>query len=206
MDNKITKFTDLELRILALYLSDYNLGIHVREISRLLKKNHRTISLALKKLDNKSIMIYKNIGKSKQYFLNFNNILTKEYIKNAESFKFISFIEKNFTIKKLLNELYPHIKFTPIAVFGSYAKREENKESDLDILIINKDREILLNKIKEFSKLYKIKIHIQKFTQKQFEQGIKEKDNLIIEIMHNHIILNNIDFFVDVFWRHYHAK
>lgn len=204
MDNKITKFTDIELRILTLYLPDYNLSIHVREISRILKKNHRTISLALKKLEDKGIMIYKNVGRSKQYFLNFNNILTKEYIKNVESFKFISFIEKHFAVKKLLNDLSPNIKFIPIIVFGSYAKEEENKESDLDILIINEKK--ISDKIKEFSKLYNLKVYIHKFTQKQFENGIKEKDNLVIEIMHNHIILNNIDFFVDIFWRHYHAK
>ena len=151
-------------------------------------------------------MIYKNVGRSKQYFLNFNNILTKEYIRNAESFKFISFIEKHFIIKKLLNNIHSYMNNVPVIIFGGYAKNEESRESDLDVLIIYKNEKNILDKIKEFSKLYNLKIHIQKFTQKQFEQGIKEKDNLVIEIMHNHIILNNVDFFVDIFWRHYHAK
>ncbi len=203
MDKKVSTI-GTELEVLKLYSGDYNLKLHVREIARLLKVNHRTASIALKRLEYKSIMKHQNVGKSKQYFLNIDNFLTKDYIKNAELVKLMRFLEIHFTLKKLLGELRTVMKDTPIILFGSYAKGKETKESDIDILLIKtKEEKQITKKINDFSKLYKINIQMQKSSHKDFEDGIKEKDNLIIEIIKGHIILNNVEFFVDILWRYY---
>jgi len=209
MDKKISNMTfgGIELKILGLYLSDYTAKFHVREISRILDANHRTISLALKALENKGVMKHEIAGKNKQYFLNLDNFLTKEYIRNAESAKKIKLLDKYFVIKKLLAELSEDLKGTPMILFGSYSKGEETKDSDVDILILKDGKEQKIeNIIKEFAKRHNIEIQLQKMTGNQFESGIRERDNLIVEIVNNHIILNGSEFFVDMLWRYFHER
>ena len=209
MDKKISNviFGGIELEILGLYLSDYAAKFHVREISRILDANHRTISLALKALENKGVMKHEIAGKNKQYFLILDNFLTKEYIRNAESAKKIKLLDKYFVIKKLLAELSEDLKGTPMILFGSYSKGEEAKDSDVDILILKDGKEQKIeNIIKEFAKRHNIEIQLQKMTGNQFESGIRERDNLIVEIVNNHIILNGSEFFVDMLWRNFHER
>ena len=209
MDKKISNMTfgGIELKILGLYLSDYTAKFHVREISRILDANHRTISLALKALENKGVMKHEIAGKNKQYFLNLDNFLTKEYIRNAESAKKIKLLDKYFVIKKLLAELSEDLKGTPMILFGSYSKGEETKDSDVDILILKDGKEQKIeNIIKEFAKRHNIEIQLQKMTGNQFESGIRKRDNLIVEIVNNHIILNGSEFFVDMLWRYFHER
>ena len=196
----------IELRILSLYTSDYSTKLHVRESSRILKTNHRTISLALQKLEKNRIMDSTVIGKSRQYHLNLKNVITKEFIKTAESYKSINFLNKNFLIKKLMDELSNIVKTTPVFLFGSYAKGTETKESDIDIAIIKDSDELNITKLmKDFAQRHNKNIQIQKFDKEQFESGIK-KNHLIIEIVKNHIILNNNEQFIDILWRHYNDR
>ncbi len=208
MDKKVSKASvDVESKIVNLFTSDYIKKIHVREISRLIFLSHRSVSMALKSLEKKGIMKHETAGRSKLYFLNLENPLAKDYIKNAESANKIKLVEKNFIIKKFLSELEGSLSDIPLILFGSYAKGAQTKESDMDILVIkNGNERELAKKITEFSKLYKIEIQIQKSTKENFELGLKERDNLIIEILKNHIILNNTDFFVDIFWRNFNDK
>ena len=146
-------------------------------------------------------------GKNKQYFLNLDNFLTKEYIRNAESAKKIKLLDKYFVIKKLLAELSEDLKGTPMILFGSYSKGEETKDSDVDILILKDGKEQKIeNIIKEFAKRHNIEIQLQKMTGNQFESGIRKRDNLIVEIVNNHIILNGSEFFVDMLWRYFHER
>lgn len=208
MDKKVSShYGDIKLEIMALYLSDYRIRLHVRGISRLLTANHRTVSLALKKLEDKGVMKHESVGKSKQYFLNLDNLTTKEYLKNAESLNTIKILEKHFIIKKLLTELVSEIKNVPLVLFGSYASGKEKKGSDVDLLVMKygskKEMKGIINKIEGFSSRHNIVMQIQKTTLKQFETGIREKDNLVVEIIRNHVVLNNTEVLVDMLWRHY---
>ncbi len=197
----------LESEIIENYCSDYSKKMHVREIARLMNANHRTVSLALQKLERTKIMKYQLAGKNKIYFLNLDNILTKKFLESVELMKTVKFIERYFIIKKLLAEASKDIRSAPLIVFGSYAKGSEKKESDLDIMIIKgKNETLIIKKLEELSKHYNIKLHIQKTDSENFEKGLRDKDYLIIEIVKNHVILNNAEFFVDVLWRYYHER
>ncbi|HLE07695.1 MAG TPA: nucleotidyltransferase domain-containing protein [archaeon] len=206
MDRKVTKGQELEMRVMKIYISDYAAKIHVREISRMVKASHRTISLILSKFESRGIMKHEDVGRSKQYSLNFENATTKDCIKAAESFWKIRFLEKHFTMKKLIGEISNDLKNTPLILFGSYAKGSETKESDIDILVVKTGEEkIAVKKLSEFAETYKIDIQLQKASAENFEAGVKERDNLVVEIMKSHIILNNADFFVDIFWRNFNG-
>ena len=123
--------------ILSLFRSDYSVKLHIREIARLLKTNHRTILMNLQKLEEANIFHSEIIGKNKLYYLNINNITTREYIRSAEIVKTIAFLEKHFVFKKFIDEVLSKIESFPIIIFGSYAKGQEKKDSDVDVFIFS---------------------------------------------------------------------
>lgn len=207
MDKKVFSGpAEMEWSILGLYLADYSSGLHVRAISRLLAANHRTVSLALKRLESRGVAFHKVTGRNKVFFLNLNNIITKEYIKRAESFKLQKLVERKFTIKKLLEELSMLAKSTPLILFGSYAKEKDTEESDIDLLIIEDENEkSIIKNIQEFVSVYKIEAQIQTSSIQDFEAGLREGDNPIMEIVKDHVILNSSEIFVDILWRHFHG-
>lgn len=194
------------LKIVSLYVADYARKLHVREIARLLQANHRTIGLALQHLEKERVMDAVMVGKNKVCSLNINNITTKDYINMAEAMQKIMLLKKHFFLKKFLTEL-PMLGTEPLILFGSYAKGLEHKESDIDLLLIieHKDSKIAA-KIKELGKTYNKEVHLHRTTKDKFHAGLKEKDPLVVEIVHNHIILNNTDFFVELLWRHTHGR
>jgi predicted nucleotidyltransferase len=207
MDKKVAnKVTATELEIMSQYLSNYTKAFHVRELARILKANHRTISLALQRLEKRRILEHKMVGKSKTYTLVIRNIITKEYINTAESLKTMQLVEKHFIIKKLLTDISMVMKTTPIILFGSYAKGIERKGSDIDIIVIKDGNEKkIVSMIKNFAKTFNKRIHVQTVSKKIFEEDIN-KDHLIIEIVKDHIVLNNISYFTDVMWRYYNER
>jgi len=202
-----TLLSNLELNILSLYMADYGVRLHVREIARLLKANHRTVSLALQRLEKNRVMDSGMVGKSKQYYLKLDASVTKEFIKSAESYKSISILSTNFLIKKLMNELLLTLRTTPVILFGSYAKGTETKESDIDIVIIKDNNEPHITKVlRDFAQRHNKTVQIQNLSKEQFESGVRRKDHLVIEIVKNHIMLNNNEYFIDVLWRYYHER
>ncbi|HLD57360.1 MAG TPA: nucleotidyltransferase domain-containing protein [archaeon] len=205
MDKKVyMEKVPIEMEIIGLYLSNYKTKIHIREIARRINKNHRTVLLAVKRLEFAGIVNHEVVGKSKQYFLNLSNVIAKDYIRNAESIKTRRLLEKHFIFKKLLTEFSQSLMSTPVLLFGSYAKGEETKKSDIDMFIVKGKREKeIVDRASEFFSRHNLKLQVQKSTQEEFEMAITERDNLAVEILKNHIILNNVELFVDIFWRYY---
>ncbi|MCK4428882.1 MAG: nucleotidyltransferase domain-containing protein [Candidatus Aenigmarchaeota archaeon] len=211
MDKKVYKevtFRSIELEILKFYLGDYLEGNYARQIARLLEKNHRTVSLALAGLEEKGILNHKMVGRVKEYYINFESPLTRDYLINAEFLQNMKFMEKHFFYKKLLTELTPNLLMSaPVILFGSYAKGEETSRSDIDLLIIRDGNENkVMGAIKEFADRHNKEVHLHKMKKEDFESGLKEKDHFVIEILKNHIIWNNSPLFVDIFWRYFYGK
>jgi predicted nucleotidyltransferase len=207
MDNKvINKIEDKEVLITCIFLTNYKAKHHVREIARLTNSNHRTILLALQRLEKKAVMKSEYVGKNKLYFLNLDNIATKTFIKMTEYGKTLVLLQENFLIKKFMNNI--KLEKTSAILFGSYAKGKESRDSDIDVLLLGnkKDFPRVVAKINEFGKVYGKRIQIRKATEEQFYKGLQEKDNLIFEIINNHIILNNAEPFVNCLWRYYNER
>ena len=110
-------------------------------------------------------------------------------------------LEKHFFIKEMMKKL--EIKDELIILFGSYAKGNENKKSDIDI--ISSDEKIK-NKIEEYGKTYNLNFHIQTIKKNEFISGINENEPLLKEIIKSHIILSDADFFVNVCWDYFSNK
>ena len=189
------------LKILSLYRNNYKVSLHLREIARETNVDVKAIQLQLKKLEKINIILGTTKGRNKEYNLNLNNYTTKYYMILAETFASINYLSKNFEIKKLVSEIEDHMGNTAI-LFGSYAKEETTRESDIDILVIT-DKKPDINAVREAGRLIDREISVKSTTEEQFLKGLMNGDPLIREIAANHIILKGIDNTCNIMWQYY---
>jgi len=199
----VEKTTNNKMEIMSLYRHDYLAQYHTRMIAKLTKKSHVTLLPHLKSLEKDKILTPKTIGKNKVFSLNFNNILTKEYILLSETIKTIIFLEKSFLMKKISTELFNLNLSGTIILFGSYTKGTAKEDSDIDIFYLGAITEKEINEIKKISQTYGKTINVKKSKSKNFETGLRKKDPLLTEIIKDHIILQNPCTFVNALWRYF---
>ena len=98
------------------------------------------------------------------------------------------FLEGHPIIKKIVNELNAK---DIVLLFGSYAKKQQTSNSDIDLLIINKTGEKSFS-FSKYELLFKKKINPIFVTEKEFMLMLQDKDeNVGKQALKNHIILNN---------------
>ncbi|MBU0535800.1 MAG: nucleotidyltransferase domain-containing protein [Nanoarchaeota archaeon] len=144
---------------------------------------------------NKEVFILERKGSVILCSLNLQDKITLSYLSLAERKKADSFCNKHKEISVIRKDL-PEGDYAA-ALFGSRAEEKHRKESDIDIIVINKDGKKNIS----FSKnemLFRIRINPIFMSIKEFQHMLKEKDhNLADEVMGNHIILHGEGYF----WR-----
>jgi len=200
----VDKTTDNKLRILSLYRSNYLAQYHTREMAKLTKKSHVTLLPHLNTLEKDKVLTAKMVGKNKVYTLNLDNILIKNYIIISELFESILYQEQVFFIKKITTEISKLNLSGSVILFGSYAKKTFKEDSDIDLFYLGELEEVEITKIKAIGKTYGKTINLKTATSKNFENGLRKKDALIMEILKYRIILQNADTFINTLWRYYH--
>ena len=189
------------LKILSLYRADYNRSLHLREISRQTKVDVKAVQLQLKRLEKINVVSSVLKGRNKEYSLNLGNSITKYYMIMAETFASIIYLRKNFLIKKTVSEIGNLVEGTMV-LFGSFARGQATKESDMDIFVIS-DKKIPMSTVREAGRLIGRTISIKSTSREHFMKGVEEKDPLISEVVSNHIILKGVDDYCDIIWRYY---
>ena len=189
------------IKILALFRTDYETAIHVREIARNIQTDTKTVGIHLNRLENINVLKSTIRGRNKEYQLNLDNPVTKYYVILAETYTTITYLEGNYLIKKLTGEILDRIDGTVI-LYGSYAKGEATEDSDIDLLVIT-DKKIDRKAISETGKIMAKEINIKETNSVLFQEGVKENDPLISEVIKNYIVLEKIDSFVKAMWRYY---
>lgn len=185
------------LEVLALFLGDYNRQFYLREISKLTKIPLKTTQNIIFNLEKERILKSAISGKNKYFRLNLDNVQTKLYILQSEIYRTSLFIDKYPLFKIFLDEIKTNI---PIVVFGSFAKFKADKNSDLDLLIISKDKQKLPTHLLAY------KIHEIRLSELDFINALEKQEILLKEVQENHIILNNHSFYINIMWDHYGKK
>lgn len=197
----VEKTTNIKIEIIELFRTNYLYKFHVREMAKLVKKSHVTLLPHLKSLEKEKIVISNTVGKNKYYSLNFDNIITKNYLNIVETIVSNNYLENTFIIKKITKEIFNLNIQGTIILFGSYAKKTFKENSDIDILYIGEINKNKIESIEKIGKVYGKIINVKKTTIENFEIGLRKKDNLILEIIKNHIILQNAEQLINSFWR-----
>jgi len=192
---KKLNITENTLQVLGLFTrfsENLDREYYIREIQKILNTSPRTVQLALENLENKGIIESKTKGKIKTYKIK-KNYSSKNYLDLTEKYKAISFFQENPVISEITEKVSPYIKGVGI-VFGSYVKKLNKKDSDLDILVIGDCKE---EKIEEISKYYGIEINLKVYPENLFKKELK-KDFLIRGVLKNHIVFLNSEKFIDI--------
>ena len=171
------------------FLSDYSRGIYGRELIKKVKMSPKAIALTLKEIEDEGILSSKMKGNIKYYSFNFFNPLVAEQIAFFEKWNALEFFEKH----KNLFDFFKNMGGEAVVVFGSYAKGNYSKGSDLDVFVVGKIDSV---KLKELAKNYSIKLQVFSNSVSEFRSAVKSKEVLVKEILENHVIIKGADFFV----------
>ncbi len=154
----------------------------IRELADFNKMKHSVVIYALKDLQDANLINLEHYGKSNLVMLNKNSILNK--ILNVFELEASTFKELIKDIKGMLDN-----RVASCILFGSIVTKEERPSSDIDLLIITKNKNLtkdLVNKNqKYFSEKYGNIIRPQIFTKKQFNKNL----SFIKTIGKNYIVI-----------------
>ena len=154
---------------------------YVRELARFLDEDPGNLSKELSRLEKEGIFQSTIKGKTKYYVLNKNYPLYKQLRE---------LIFKTFGIEGGIRKELRKIKNIDQAfLFGSFAKREADSQSDIDLLIIgNPDAEQLAEKISNLEDKFSREINYIVMNKKEFQKKQKIKEPFLIDIFKNKII------------------
>ena len=142
----------------------------------------------------------KEVGHSKAITLNLENPSIKAYLTIGSIIDAEDFLKGRPLFKKIVSEL-PDDKGVyreSVLLFGSYAKGEYTDKSDIDILVLNRKGAKSLS-FSKYELLFKKKINPIFFTEQEFKQMLKEKEeNVGKQVLKNHIVLKNPSYFWDM--------
>lgn len=126
-----------QLNLLSVLKKDIFASLTFKQIKQQSRqKSNNIIQIALKEFQKQDLVKTKETGDVTTYSLSLNNNLTLSYlnlINESEINK--SKIPKNI-LEDIKNRVFKHTEFFILIVFGSYAKSEATKKSDLDIAVI----------------------------------------------------------------------
>lgn len=178
-------------KILKLLLSNNHEELTIREISKNVCIDYKTVHIIVKDLIKNSLI---NARKAGQTIL--CSINQKEF--SADVFR-AEFIRKGEILNnKDLRVLYNRIRevgppFFILLLFGSYALRKQRKGSDIDLMLIT-DNDSVKKKIKDIASLTPLSIHLIDFSTKGFLSMLKTTEfNVGKEAVANNIILFGIE-------------
>lgn len=142
---------------------------HVRELAKILKKSPTTISKYLKKYEKENILVSEKKFNHLLFKPNTNSLQFKQLKLNYN----LSLLNNSGLINKLDKEFNPEA----IILFGSFAKAENTKKSDIDILLITPRKKEI--NIETFEKDIGNSIQLHLYSDKDIEiMKIKNKELL----------------------------
>jgi predicted nucleotidyltransferase len=167
-------------KILNCLIENKDNQFSIRELSKMLKIDYKTIYVMIHSLKD-SLNIHKQ---SKTSFISFKANLTNEiYFVEKQR---LENILKNKNLEIIYRELEKLNEQFILLLFGSYAKNSQTKNSDIDLLLISNDS----NLIKKQLEILPLPIHITSINNKEFVSMLNSKKFTVVsEAIKNNIIL-----------------
>jgi len=163
--------------ILKAFVETPDAEYYTRQLAGLYHLSVGTLHRELKNLSSSGILKARKIGNIKLFSLNKQNPLYEEIR---------SIIYKSEGVIKFIKDAIPGIKGVKAAfIYGSFAKGDERKDSDVDIFLIGNDaceNELIpaLNNIE--TKLFK-EINYTRYTQDEYRKEKKKKNSFILGVI-----------------------
>jgi predicted nucleotidyltransferase len=182
---------DNKLKIIN-YLGKNKQPFTMNELSKILNIPYATFYRTINTLSN--LLNIKTIGKSKIISLK-NQTIIKSYLAISSEEEKIIFLKNQPLINLLSKEINTN---DVILLFGSYAKNKHTNDSDIDLIILNKDGEKSLS-FNKLETLLNKEINPMFFSFKEFKLMLNNnEENVGKQALKNHIVLNNPQKFWEV--------
>lgn len=158
--------------------------MHLRGIAKQLSRSHSTVLRRLAMLQRENALDYRTEGRNKVFFIK-KNMQARNYALAAERYKFIKLLRKYPELSIIIGDVLKSVKESLVVLFGSYAKFSAKKDSDIDIYIETRKREV-----KEIAEKANSRISVKIST-------FYLESALIREIVKDHVILRGGDEFYE---------
>ena len=175
-----------------------NRGIHLREISRKINLGIPAVKNQTDKLLKEALIVKKYEGRNLKFFLNTKNLFLISYLYQVE-YSRLKKLPK--FIKDMVFDFLKILENKPILtiIFGSYAKGNYTKTSDLDILLVfnQLNKKEIEPKARIISNRYGINLEPIYLSFKEFRKKFfDERDDFMKGLKNNKIIINGIEYWV----------
>ena len=167
--------------LFRLYFTNPDQKYYLRELERQLSIPVSMIRAELLRLEKDGIFSSSRQGNLTYYTLNRSYPLFEELK---------SIVFKTIGIQGELRNILSSIKGIEAAfIYGSFARKQETAQSDIDILIIGTiEQSALLDRIRELEHKIRREINYSVLTPKEFRGKIKEKGSFLGQVMKNPVI------------------
>lgn len=170
------KFTKNQTLILEIFFNDPERSYYLRELARITGKQPGVFQKDINALVDKNILTSEKVANSRFFKLN------KEYPLYSD-LKSIFF--KTVGAQGQLKSALSKIEGIGTAfIFGSFAKRNEDFLSDIDLMIIgNPDENLLISEIIKIENKIVREINYHIFSPEEWAKRMKQKDNFIRNVL-----------------------
>lgn len=190
----IINMRNKDVIILKHLIEKKNEELNILKISKALRIDYKTIYSIVKRLEKESIIKLESFGQSNRIKLILQIhplIFEAEYNRRKE-------LLKNKNLAVMFNSFKNTIKskLYILLVFGSYAKKTQTKNSDIDLMFIvpNGKEELFERDVDITARTLPLPIHHLVFSEKQFlEMVYARESNVGKEALKNSIILYGIE-------------
>jgi predicted nucleotidyltransferase len=188
---------DNNLKIINYLGKNFDNGFTMHKLSNILDIPYASFYRTIQEMQD--LIEIETVGKAKVIKLS-KHPAVKPYLTISSVEEKKEYLQKNPIVKKITNELFDNSLKDIVLLFGSYASNKQTGNSDIDLLIINKDGKKTIS-FSKYEILFHKKINPIFITIKEFENMLKDKEeNVGKQALKNHIVLNNpAEFWVDVF-------
>ena len=129
--------TKEQLNILSVFKKDIFASLTFKQIKQdSRQKSNNIVQIAIKEFQKQEIVKTKETGDVTTYSLNLNNNLAFSYLNLINESEISKSKVPKKTLEDIQNRIFKQTEFFILILFGSYAKNEATKKSDLDIALI----------------------------------------------------------------------
>jgi len=173
--------------------------LNISKVSKDLRMDYKNVHLIIKRLEKESLVKLESFGQSRRVKLISQVhplIFEAEYKRREE-------LLKNKNLKVVLHEFKKALRtgYYVLLLFGSYAKRTQTKNSDMDLMCIVPDgQEVQSEKVMDrTARLLPLPVHCLVFSETQFLEMANAKDsNVGQEALNSNVILYGIEMYYEI--------
>jgi predicted nucleotidyltransferase len=189
----MVNLTEKEKEALLILFKDFSSYYNANSLSKKISISHVGAQKLLKRFKEAGLTVTKKIGKSIIHKLNIND----DYKQKLVSFLLADEANNFKRWKDEFKDLFKRDRI--VLIYGSAIKNYKTA-SDIDIMLVIKKNEIdeVSKIINMIGKILPKKIHSINLTEKDLLENIKEKNEVIIDIIKDAVILYGYDKYVEV--------